>query len=70
MDEFASYFPDVPDSAFVDDMEELESDGSIGEDLELLEFIEQVVAADLADGGILFEIAMEALERENAPGDQ
>jgi hypothetical protein len=51
-------------------MEELESDGSVGEDLELLEFIEQVVAADLADGGILFEIAMEALGRENAPGDQ
>jgi hypothetical protein len=56
-------FPDVPEELLVLDEEGCESEGSIADDLEFLNFIEQVVAADVEHGGYLYEMAMDAVAK-------
>jgi hypothetical protein len=57
--------PDVADELLLEDDQAVESEGSIAEDVELLELMEMVIAMDIEDGGGLYNVVMDALDEKD-----
>lgn len=56
---------DVAAELLLEDDQAVESEGSIVEDVELLELMEMVIAMDIEDGGGLYNVVMDALDEKD-----